>query len=84
MAEDFKLRRLDQVRRYRGIFTGKLVKPNEDPKNLKMMDEFKKDDRVWVMHASDLRNFLLTSKILSEATSEELDQIEQELMRDRK
>ncbi len=84
MDEDFKLRRLDQVRRYRGKFTGKIVKPNEDPQNLEMMKGFEKGDRVWVMHASDLRDFLLTSKILSEATSEELKQIEKELMRKKK
>jgi hypothetical protein len=80
VAEDFKLRRLDQVRRYRGKFSGKIVKPNEDPKNLEMMKGFEKGDRVWVMNASDLRDFLLTSKILSEATSEELEHIERELM----
>lgn len=84
MVEDFQLRRLDQVKRYRGKFTGKIVKPNEDPKNLEMMKGFQKGDRVWVMHASDLRDFLLTSKILSEATTEELKQIQKELMKERK
>lgn len=84
MAEDFQLRRLDQVRRYRGIYAGKLVKPNEDPKNLEMTKGFEKGDRVWIMHASDLRDFLLTSKILSEATYEEVKQIEKELMRKKK
>ena len=84
MTEDFELRRLDQVRRYRGKFTGKFVKPNEDPLNMEKVSGFKTGDRVWVMHASDLRDFLLTSKILSNATSEELEQIEKELMKKKK
>lgn len=79
MTEDFQFRKLSQVRSFRGTFRGKIIKPVDDDDNLRKLEDFEKDDIVWVLKASDFMDFLLTIDKVRNADISELDRIDHEL-----
>jgi len=79
MSNDFQFRKLSQVRSFRGTFRGKIIKPVDDDDNLKKLEDFEKDDIVWVLKASDFRDFLLTVDRVRNVDIKELNRIDHEL-----
>jgi len=57
MEDGFQLRKLVEVRRYQGKFTGKVVKPIDDEDNMEKLKDFKKGDLVLVFNVSDFKDF---------------------------
>jgi len=59
MEDGFQLRKLAEVKQYKGKFTGKVVKPSDDG-NMEKLNGFKKGDKVWVFNDSDFKDFIRT------------------------
>lgn len=80
-----KIKRLEEVRAFRGNFKGKTVTPHDDIENMDRVNEFKENEMVWVLNASDFREFLLTfNKIrdtFKNGSSEDLEKLGKELVK---
>jgi len=83
MEDGFQLRKLVEVRRYQGKFTGKVVKPIDDEDNMEKLKDFKKGDLVLVFNVSDFKDFLLTLDKVKDTYSPmtELIKIQQKLIK---